>query len=68
MLKVDGGASVNNFICHLADLTAIEVQRPYVFETTLLVPLIWQGWLLASGMQDDIKSTGRGGYMTDQRQ
>ncbi|HBN97110.1 MAG TPA: glycerol kinase, partial [Firmicutes bacterium] len=36
-LKVDGGASVNNFICQfLADLTAIQVQRPRVFETTAL--------------------------------
>lgn len=36
-LKVDGGASVNNFLCQfLADLTALEVQRPQVFETTAL--------------------------------
>ena len=37
VLKVDGGASVNNFICQfLADLTDIEVQRPRIFETTAL--------------------------------
>ncbi len=37
ILKVDGGASVNNFLCQfLADLTGIEVQRPHVFETTAL--------------------------------
>ena len=36
-LKVDGGASVNNFVCQfLADLTSIQVQRPQVFETTAL--------------------------------
>lgn len=36
-LKVDGGASVNNFLCQfLADLTSIQVQRPQVFETTAL--------------------------------
>ena len=36
-LKVDGGASVNNFICQfLADLTNIQVQRPRIFETTAL--------------------------------
>lgn len=37
MLKVDGGASVNNFICQfLADLTQTDVQRPQIFETTAL--------------------------------
>jgi glycerol kinase len=36
-LKVDGGASVNQFICQfLADMTRITVQRPQVFETTAL--------------------------------
>lgn len=36
-LKVDGGASVNNFICQfLADVTQVTVQRPQVFETTAL--------------------------------
>lgn len=36
-LRVDGGASVNNFICQfLADLTGIQVQRPQIFETTAL--------------------------------
>lgn len=57
VLKVDGGASVNKFICQfLADLTAIEVQRPYVFETTALGAAYLAG--LAVGFwdsQDDIK-------------
>lgn len=36
-LKVDGGASVNNFICQfLADMTQTQVQRPGIFETTAL--------------------------------
>ncbi|HHU62204.1 MAG TPA: glycerol kinase GlpK [Natronincola sp.] len=36
-LKVDGGASVNNFICQfLSDLTKTKVQRPRIFETTAL--------------------------------
>lgn len=36
-LKVDGGASVNNFICQfLADMTHTQVQRPQIFETTSL--------------------------------
>ena len=36
-MKVDGGASVNNFICQfLADQTSTEVCRPETFETTAL--------------------------------
>ena len=36
-LKVDGGASVNSFICQfLADITRANVRRPRVFETTAL--------------------------------
>lgn len=36
-LKVDGGASENEFICQfLADLTQSRVERPLIFETTAL--------------------------------
>ena len=36
-LKVDGGASVNNFLCQfMADMAQTQVQRPRVFETTAL--------------------------------
>ncbi len=36
-LKVDGGASENEFICQfLADLTESRVERPLIFETTAL--------------------------------
>ena len=36
-MKVDGGASVNNFICQfLADQTSTRVCRPETFETTAL--------------------------------
>lgn len=36
-LKVDGGASVNSFICQfLSDITRANVRRPQVFETTAL--------------------------------
>lgn len=36
-LKVDGGASVNSFICQfLSDITRANVHRPQVFETTAL--------------------------------
>lgn len=56
-LKVDGGASVNNFICQfLADMTTVTVQRPQVFETTALGAAYLAG--LAVGFwdsQDDIR-------------
>lgn len=56
-LKVDGGASVNQFICQfLADMTRITVQRPQVFETTALGAAYLAG--LAVGVwksQEDIK-------------
>ncbi len=56
-LKVDGGASVNNFICQfLADMTNIHVQRPQVFETTALGAAYLAG--LAVGFwdsQEDIR-------------
>jgi len=36
-LKVDGGASVNDFLCQfMADMAQTQVQRPRVFETTAL--------------------------------
>lgn len=48
-LKVDGGASINQFICQfLADMTRITVQRPQVFETTALGAAYLAG--LAVGM------------------
>lgn len=56
-LKVDGGASVNQFICQfLADMTRITVQRPQIFETTALGAAYLAG--LAVGIwksQEDIK-------------
>lgn len=56
-LKVDGGASINQFICQfLADMTRITVQRPQVFETTALGAAYLAG--LAVGIwkdQDDIR-------------
>jgi glycerol kinase len=61
-LKVDGGASVNNFICQfLADLTGIQVERPQVFETTALGAAYLAG--LAVGFwegQDDIQKCWQG--------
>lgn len=51
-LKVDGGASVNNFICQfLADITQTRVQRPQIFETTALGAAYLAG--LAVGFWDD---------------
>ena len=54
---MDGGASVNNFICQfLADMTTVTVQRPQVFETTALGAAYLAG--LAVGFwdsQDDIR-------------
>ena len=36
-VKVDGGASANNFLCQfLADITGVEVQRPKCIESTAL--------------------------------
>ena len=36
-MKVDGGASVNNFLCQfLSDQTGTRVRRPEIFETTAL--------------------------------
>lgn len=56
-LKVDGGASVNNFICQfLADMTQTQVQRPQIFETTALGAAYLAG--LAVGFwkdQDEIR-------------
>lgn len=53
-LKVDGGASVNNFICQfLADLTHCQVQRPQIFETTALGAAYLAG--LAVGFWDSKK-------------
>lgn len=57
-LKVDGGASVNNFICQfLADMSENSVQRPQIFETTALGAAYLAG--LAVGFwesQEDIRS------------
>ncbi|NMB02315.1 MAG: glycerol kinase GlpK [Firmicutes bacterium] len=57
-LKVDGGASVNNFICQfLADMSQNRVQRPQVFETTALGAAYLAG--LAVGFwesQEDIRN------------
>lgn len=56
-LKVDGGASVNNFLCQfLADMARTSVQRPQVFETTALGAAYLAG--LAVGFwesQDEIR-------------
>lgn len=61
-LKVDGGASVNNFLCQfLSDLTKTEVQRPKVFETTALGAAYLAG--LAVGFwkdQDHIRTLWQG--------
>lgn len=58
-LKVDGGASVNNFICQfLADMSQNTVQRPQVFETTALGAAYLAG--LAVGFwenQDEIRAS-----------
>lgn len=60
-LKVDGGASVNNFICQfLADVAQTQVQRPQVFETTALGAAYLAG--LAVGFwedQDEIRTLWR---------
>lgn len=61
-LKVDGGASVNNFICQfLADMTQTQVHRPQVFETTALGAAYLAG--LAVGFwesQEEIRQLWRG--------
>ncbi|HHY10251.1 MAG TPA: glycerol kinase GlpK [Firmicutes bacterium] len=58
-LRVDGGVSVNNFICQfLADMAGVRVQRPRVFETTALGAAFLAG--LAVGVwrsQEDLKKT-----------
>lgn len=63
-LKVDGGASVNNFLCQfLSDLTASQVQRPQIFETTALGAAYLAG--LAVGFWDN-KEDIRNRWKTDQ--
>ncbi|NLL48134.1 MAG: glycerol kinase GlpK [Firmicutes bacterium] len=61
-LRVDGGASVNSFVCQsLADMTGIQVQRPQIFETTALGAAYLAG--LAVGFwdsQEDIQACWRG--------
>jgi glycerol kinase len=53
-LAVDGGASVNNFLMQLqADLLALRVERPVIFETTALGAAFVAG--LSSGVWSDLK-------------
>lgn len=57
-MKVDGGASVNNFLCQfLADQTGAKVRRPEVFETTALGAAYLAG--LAVGLWPDLESIAR---------
>ena len=49
-LKVDGGASANNFIMQTqADMIQVPVKRPVCVETTAMGQLIWPDWLLGIG-------------------
>jgi len=53
-LAVDGGASVNNLLMQLqADLLALRVERPVIFETTALGAAFVAG--LSSGVWSDLK-------------
>ena len=50
-VKVDGGASANNFLCQfLADITGMEVERPRCIESTALGAAYMAG--LAVGFWD----------------
>ncbi|NLM53326.1 MAG: glycerol kinase GlpK [Firmicutes bacterium] len=57
-MKVDGGASVNNFLCQfLSDQTGTRVRRPEIFETTALGAAYLAG--LAVGIWPDQAAIAR---------
>lgn len=64
-IKVDGGASANNFLCQfLADITGVVVERPECIESTALGAAYLAG--LASGFWKDRDEIG-GNWTLDRR-
>lgn len=63
-LRVDGGASANQFLMQFqSDLLGVPVLRPAVLETTALGAALLAG--LAVGIYPDLPSTAQGWHVAD---
>jgi len=61
ILKVDGGASANNFLMQFqADILETEVQRPSMIESTALGAALLAGLAIDFYKEDDIQRSDRG--------
>ena len=61
-LRVDGGATANNFLMQFqADIAGVSIQRPAVLETTALGAALLAG--LAVGVYNSLEQTANGWHV-----